>query len=83
MHSPRHPLFTSEASHASKTAGTAAEKPANASLTPIILTPPISTLFGRASLFELLPLARTPGGESRLADWLKSSSPLDELARAP
>lgn len=36
-------------------------------------------LFGRASLFELLSIARTKGGETRLATWLKAPSPLDEL----
>jgi hypothetical protein len=36
-------------------------------------------LFGRAGLFELLSTARTRGGESRLAAWLKSPSTLDEL----
>lgn len=36
-------------------------------------------LFGRASLFELLSTARTRGGESRLALWLKSASPVAEL----
>jgi hypothetical protein len=36
-------------------------------------------LFGRGSMFELLSIARTRGGESRLADWLKSSAPVSEL----
>ena len=36
-------------------------------------------LFGRASLFELLSIARTRGGEARLAAWLKSASPVAEL----
>jgi hypothetical protein len=36
-------------------------------------------LFGRASLFELLSTARTRGGESRLASWLQSPAPPDEL----
>jgi hypothetical protein len=34
-------------------------------------------LFGRGSLFELLSAARTPMGEARLADWLKSAAPPD------
>ncbi len=37
-------------------------------------------LFGRASLFELLSIARTRGGEARLAAWLKSASPVAELS---
>jgi hypothetical protein len=36
-------------------------------------------LFGRGSIFELLSTARTRGGESRLADWLKSAAPIAEL----
>ncbi len=36
-------------------------------------------LFGRASLFELLSIARTRGGEARLAAWLKSASPIADL----
>ena len=36
-------------------------------------------LFGRASIFELLSTARTRGGESRLAGWLKGASPIAEL----
>jgi hypothetical protein len=36
-------------------------------------------IFGRAGLFELLSTARTRGGESRLAAWLQTASPLDEL----
>src|SRR6267154_1738482 len=31
-------------------------------------------LFGRGSMFELLSIARTRGGESRLAAWLKSAA---------
>ncbi len=37
-------------------------------------------LFGHASLFELLSIARTRGGEARLAAWLKSASPVAELS---
>jgi hypothetical protein len=37
-------------------------------------------LFGRASLFELLSIARTRGGEARLAAWLKSASSVAELS---
>ncbi len=37
-------------------------------------------LFGRAGLFELLSIARTRGGEARLAAWLKSASPVAELS---
>ncbi len=33
-------------------------------------------LFGRGSLYELLCTARTPMGEQRLADWLRSASPV-------
>src|ERR1019366_4726523 len=36
-------------------------------------------LFGHASLFELLSTARTRGGEAKLAEWLKSASPIAEL----
>jgi hypothetical protein len=36
-------------------------------------------LFGPASLFELLSIARTRAGEDRLAAWLKTSSELSEL----
>jgi hypothetical protein len=36
-------------------------------------------LFGRGSLFELLSIARTRGGEARLAAWLKSASSIAEL----
>jgi hypothetical protein len=36
-------------------------------------------LFGRASVFELLSTARTRGGEARLAEWLKTASPVVEL----
>ncbi|MGH9146772.1 MAG: MutS-related protein, partial [Vicinamibacterales bacterium] len=36
-------------------------------------------LFGPASLFELLSIARTHAGEERLAAWLKSPSTLSEL----
>jgi ABC-type multidrug transport system fused ATPase/permease subunit len=36
-------------------------------------------LFGRASLFQLLSTARTRGGESRLALWLKVASPIETL----
>jgi MutS domain V len=36
-------------------------------------------LFGRGSMFELLSIARTRGGESRLAAWLKSSPSVEEL----
>jgi len=38
-------------------------------------------LFGHASLFELLSIARTRGGEARLAAWLKSASSVAELRR--
>ena len=36
-------------------------------------------LFGNASLFQLLSVARTRMGEARLAQWLLAPSPLDEL----
>jgi hypothetical protein len=36
-------------------------------------------IFGRGSLFELLSTARTRGGETKLADWLKAPAPLAEL----
>ncbi len=36
-------------------------------------------LFGHASLFELLSIARTRGGEARLAAWLKCASPVADL----
>ena len=36
-------------------------------------------LFGRASVFELLSTARTRGGETRLASWLKSAADVGEL----
>jgi DNA mismatch repair ATPase MutS len=36
-------------------------------------------LFGQASLFELLSLARTRMGEDTLADWLLSPSPVPQL----
>lgn len=37
-------------------------------------------LFGKASLFELLCTARTRAGEERLAAWLLSAAPVDEIA---
>jgi hypothetical protein len=37
-------------------------------------------LFGRGSLFELLSIARTRAGEAKLANWLMSPAPLDEIA---
>lgn len=37
-------------------------------------------LFGRASLFELLSIARTRGGEGQLAAWLKAASSVAELS---
>jgi hypothetical protein len=37
-------------------------------------------LFGRGSLFELLSIARTRGGEDRLAAWLRTPAAPDELA---
>jgi hypothetical protein len=36
-------------------------------------------LFGHASLFQLLSIARTRGGETRLADWLKAPAPIEEV----
>jgi len=36
-------------------------------------------IFGRGSLFELLSTARTRGGETRLADWLRASGDPVEL----
>ena len=36
-------------------------------------------LFGRGSLFELLSTARTRGGESKLASWLKAGASPEEL----
>jgi len=36
-------------------------------------------IFGRGSLFELLSTARTRGGETRLADWLRTAGEPDEL----
>ena len=36
-------------------------------------------LFGRGSLFELLSVARTPMGESRLAGWLTSAPGISEV----
>ncbi len=36
-------------------------------------------LFGRGCLFELLSIARMPMGENRLADWLMSPSPFQEI----
>ena len=36
-------------------------------------------LFGRGSLFELLCTARTPMGQGRLARWLVSPAPLEEI----
>lgn len=36
-------------------------------------------IFGRASLFQLLSTARTPGGEARLAAWLSAGAPVDQL----
>jgi hypothetical protein len=36
-------------------------------------------LFGRGSLFELLCTARTPMGESRLAQWLLAASPVPAI----
>jgi len=36
-------------------------------------------LFGRGCLFELLSTARTPMGENRLARWLLSPSPVQEI----
>jgi hypothetical protein len=36
-------------------------------------------LFGKGSIFELLSTARTRGGESKLADWLRAPAPLHEL----
>jgi hypothetical protein len=37
-------------------------------------------LFGRGGLFELLSTARTRMGQERLAEWLLTSSPVDEIA---
>src|ERR1700683_5015789 len=36
-------------------------------------------IFGRNCLFELLSSARTPMGEDRLAQWLRSPSPVGEV----
>jgi MutS domain V len=36
-------------------------------------------VFGRGCLFELLSTARTPMGESRLADWLRAPSPVSTV----
>jgi len=36
-------------------------------------------LFGKASLFELLCTARTRAGEEKLASWLLSAAPMEEL----
>ncbi|HEY7826531.1 MAG TPA: hypothetical protein VIC00_06870 [Candidatus Acidoferrales bacterium] len=36
-------------------------------------------IFGRGSLFELLSMARTPMGESRLAGWLTSAPKISEI----
>jgi hypothetical protein len=36
-------------------------------------------LFGRASLFELLNIARTEAGEATLAAWLRTGAPVDEV----
>ncbi|MGH9757234.1 MAG: hypothetical protein ACRD4M_05810, partial [Candidatus Acidiferrales bacterium] len=36
-------------------------------------------IFGHGSLFELLSMARTPMGESRLAGWLTSAPPISEI----
>jgi hypothetical protein len=36
-------------------------------------------LFGKGCLFELLSTARLPMGEKRLAEWLRSPSPLDVI----
>jgi MutS domain V len=38
-------------------------------------------LFGRASLFELLSIARTRAGEETLARWLLAPAPPEEIAR--
>jgi DNA mismatch repair ATPase MutS len=38
-------------------------------------------LFGNASLFQLLSTARTRMGEERLAQWLLSPSPIEEISR--
>ncbi|HEY4045870.1 MAG TPA: mismatch repair protein [Acidobacteriaceae bacterium] len=38
-------------------------------------------LFGRASLFELLSIARTRAGEEILAQWLLGPAPIDEVLR--
>lgn len=38
-------------------------------------------IFGRASLFEFLCLARTTAGEEKLAAWLLKPAPLKEIAR--
>ena len=37
-------------------------------------------LFGRGCLFELLSTARLPMGENRLAEWLRSPSPVQAIA---
>ncbi len=36
-------------------------------------------LFGKSSLFQLLCRARTHGGEEKLAAWMKSPAPLEEI----
>ena len=36
-------------------------------------------IFGKGSLFELLSLARTPGGEETLAAWLSAPAPVAEI----
>jgi hypothetical protein len=38
-------------------------------------------LFGRASLFQLLGTAHTPGGKAMLASWLLRPAPPEEIAR--
>ena len=38
-------------------------------------------IFGKGSLFELLSVARTRGGEATLAAWLQGPAPLPELRR--
>lgn len=35
-------------------------------------------VFGKGSLFELIAITRTAGGERTLADWLRSPAPLEE-----
>ena len=37
-------------------------------------------IFGKGSLFELLSLARTRGGEETLAAWLTAPAPIEEIA---